>query len=219
MAVCEGGPRARRAPTPPPSQGALSLGGGDDRPFTLAPVRPWRSQGLEGVWRGTYGPHRLEVVRLGAAESAVAAAGASHPAPSPLPPPLPSCLDAVKLLGDAHVPAGRASFRVDPAAPSTPAHDLLSLGPRPAGARLRLPPGWRADVLDLGAAALVVRGAWPATAVVAAPGFADPTTVPAQVALLEPGDVLAVAWGGGMRSISLFARVEDREFRGGRGGG
>ena len=53
------------------------------------------SQGLEGVWRGTYGPHRLEVVRLGAAESAVAATGASHPAPSPLPPPLPSCLDAV----------------------------------------------------------------------------------------------------------------------------
>lgn len=210
--------RAPTAPTPPPLQGALALGGGGGGPTNLCPVPAAPGHALAGLWKGTYGPHRLEVVRVGRPRSrdeaaAAAAAAADVCTPLRVAPADGTTLDAFKLLGDMHVPAAQESFRVHLAAAAAPGGDPLSLGARPAGARLRIPPGWHTDLIGLDGGHWVVREAWPATAVVAGAGFRGPATLPAQVALLEPGDAFVVAWGGVMRSVSLFVRVQDRELR------
>ena len=59
---------------------------------------------------------------------------------------------------------------------------------------------------------LAVRGHWPAAALVSPRDFANPSTVPAQVVSVSR-DCFFVAWGGGMRKLSLFTRVYANEMQ------
>ena len=216
---------------------------------------PLQSQ-LEGVWKGDYGAHGVEVVRISSffgpseVDAALEVHGCGSFAPSFLSPAL---FVAVKLTGDANVPAGSVSFALggsqDDCAPETeysdpegvlslngsdggretaayaaalqegrlPSSDLLQLSERDnggLGAPLSLPEGWHCehDLRTADPSPLSVRGHWPACALVSARGFSSPTTIPAQVVSVSR-DCFFVAWGGGMRKLSLFTRLYANEMQ------
>ena len=224
---------------------------------------PAQSQ-LEGVWKGDYGAHGVEVVRI---------SRFAGPAEVDSVPPVPgsgqfeevggrrgrdaSLLAAIKLSGDTNVPAGAVSFALGTSPLDCAAgedyltfagglslngggdaelreviarsariifgfgggladFDLLRLSDRAnggLGAPLSLPAGWHCEheLETADPTPLSVRGHWPAAALVALRGFRRPATAPAQVVSVSR-DCFFVAWGGGMRKLSLFTRVYRSEM-------
>ena len=199
--------------------GALSLAPDAPAPsLTLTPlwwpqpppavrgVSPPPGAGLVGVWKGTYGAHGVEIVRIEFEDA------------SP-PPHHDLALVATKVTGDSNVPAGAVTFTVLPGAhgqrgadASRAAGGVLTL-PH-GGGPLRLPPGTTADVdFDLADPPIVVGAVWPAVATVAEVGYTNPSSIPATLAtIVDRPDAFLVAWSA-LGSVSLFVRIREDELR------
>ena len=199
--------------------GALSLAPGAPAPsLTLTPlwwpqppsgvreVSPPHGSELIGVWKGTYGAHGVEIVRI---EFEPASPSPHHD----------RALIATKVTGDYNVPAGAVTFTVFPGAHGRRGADaaraaggILTL-PH-GGGPLRLPPGTSCDApLDLADPLIVVGAVWPAVATIAEVGFTNPSSIPATLAtIVDRPDAFLVAWGA-LASVSLFVRMREEELR------
>ncbi|GFR50053.1 hypothetical protein Agub_g12080, partial [Astrephomene gubernaculifera] len=179
------------APGGPPAAAAAASAPMQVPPQPL-PVHP-----LEGVWRGTYGAHGIEVLHVRRSGPAV--------------------LEGRKLTGDDNVPAGALSFRIFLDRPPPPASPLAALRGKP----FRLPPDYTSRVqlepADAAAAAggaagsggsggggggsgpalpaapVVVLELLPAEGQVASGGFRHPSWIAAEVAVLG-AHTFGLAW-------------------------
>ncbi|KAG2484164.1 hypothetical protein HYH03_017045 [Edaphochlamys debaryana] len=178
-------PRPQAAQGAEPGVGPSSQAAGGPAPASglgaVAPPLPLAesvAHPLEGIWRGTYGSHGIEMLlvrRMG-----------------------PNLLVGTKLTGDDNVPAGKDSFRVFLDRPGTSAAAQR-------GKRLQLPPNYATRVHVRQDQAPLVQDSFQAQGQVAGSGYEAPAWIEAEAVLFGPGS-FGLLWHG-ISSFSGFRRV------------
>ena len=167
--------------------------------FAPVPTPLTSASGLAGLWKGTYGPHGVEVLHL-------------RPSPSiPVLGGVPG-VEAVKVTGDFHVPAGEVSFALATGGPPPDPPPALAAAYASLPAPLALTLGVAADV-ELGppAAPLAVTALHSAAARVAGARFTNPRYEPALGQLCGEA-ALAVTWYA-LGKVAVYVRVHPSELR------
>ncbi|MEW5304144.1 MAG: hypothetical protein WDW36_006777 [Sanguina aurantia] len=153
-----------------------------------------RAAPLCGLWRGTYGSHGVELLRVEAAPG------------GPFPAPATGAVGVVakKITGDSFVVAGKTSFyMISPSAADIPPPAGVVVG-RP----FRLPAGYKTPVdLEQGVPhpTLVVQQVWSGFGQVADHGFRNPRWIPLQLVVFSE-DCFGLLWLQ-LNRFSLMTRL------------
>ncbi|MEW5311820.1 MAG: hypothetical protein WDW38_003505 [Sanguina aurantia] len=167
-----------------------------------------RAAPLCGLWRGTYGSHGVELLRVEAAPGGLSPhlrEGETHPLPA-LEAGRTGAVGVVakKITGDSFVVAGKTSFyMISPSAADIPPPAGVVVG-RP----FRLPAGYKTPVdLEQGVPhpTLVVQQVWSGFGQVADHGFRNPRWIPLQLVVFSE-DCFGLLWLQ-LNRFSLMTRL------------